>query len=111
MIRTAQMMLCEALRRHTKQKKLELFMDIPAAPFGIQNICLEGLKINKQPGEWYGPVSIMQTLEALNQTHKPVKDFEIIICEEGNIFLDKIKLTIESGCGCFISIPLRLGLS
>lgn len=56
MIRTGQMLLHEAIRRHTGgEKRVDLFLDRPEAPFGIHRISEAGLSLGKRPGEWYGP--------------------------------------------------------
>jgi len=62
MIRTGQMLLHEALRRHTDVKQIDLFFDNQKAAFSIQNISVEGLKLGKKPGEWYGPQTILNAL-------------------------------------------------
>jgi cysteine protease ATG4 len=110
MIRTGQMMLSEALRQHKRVKDIEMFMDVPGAPFGIHSICEEGLKLNKLPGEWYGPQSIMHALHGINKSLKPVSRFKMVVCDDGNIFLDKIQKKINKGNSVFLGVPLRLGI-
>jgi len=56
------MLLHEALRRHTCTKQIDLFLDSQKAAFSIQNISVEGLKLGKKPGEWYGPQTILNAL-------------------------------------------------
>ena len=41
---------------------------------------------------------------------KPISDFSMIVCADGNIFLDKIENKLKKGKGVFISVPVRLGL-
>ena len=85
-------------------------MDVPGAPFGIQSICQEGLKLNKRPGEWYGPQSIMCALHGINKNLKPVPRFKMVVCDDGNIFLDRITKKLLKGNSVFVSVPLRLGI-
>jgi hypothetical protein len=37
------------------------------APFSIRNIAEEGLKIDRKPGDWYGPQAISIVLKRLNK--------------------------------------------
>jgi hypothetical protein len=80
MLRTGQMILMQALKRHVLQQEfkiemfgdeslsakyfdlLQLFMDNPPAddhdlcPFGIHNIAKEAKEsLNINPGQWFGP--------------------------------------------------------
>ena len=50
-------------------------------------------------------------LHQLNKSIKPVTDFRIVVCNDGNIFLNKIKKHVDKGNGVFVSVPVRLGLN
>lgn len=74
---------------------LQLFMDNPPAndhsicPFSIHNIAKEAKKtLNINPGQWFGPQMISVVLRNLCNQYNPIADFEIIVCLDGNIFLD-----------------------
>lgn len=50
-------------------------------------------------------------LKQLNKDHKPVSNFAMVVCNDGNVFLDKILKKVEKGQSVFVSIPVRLGLN
>ena len=80
-------------------------------PFGIQNIARVGLEFKRKPGDWYGPQAICNVLHQLNKSIKPITDFRIVVCTDGNIFLNKIQKKIAKGNSVFVSVPVRLGLN
>ena len=81
------------------------------SPFGIHSIAREGLKLRRKPGDWYGPQAICNVLHELNKTRKPLPNFSMVVCNDGNVFLDKILHKIEKGLSVFVTIPVRLGLN
>ena len=81
------------------------------SPFGIHNIAKVGLEYKRKPGDWYGPQAICNVLHQLNSTIKPVVDFRIVVCNDGNIFYDKIHKKVAKGNGVFVCVPVRLGLN
>ena len=110
MIRTAQMLLHEALRRHTGSKQIEAFNDTEEAIFGIHRISQVGITLGKKPGEWYGPQTVLHSLKGVSKM-EPIKKFRIAVCSDGNIFLDKIFKKISNGNSVFVGIPMRLGIT
>ena len=62
--------------------------------------------LDKRPGQWYGPQTILQALHACNKTAKKIG---FVVCFNGNVFLDKIERKIHKSA-VFVGIPLRLGL-
>jgi len=40
----------------------------------------------------------------------PVPNFKIIVCNDGNIFLDKIEKKLMEGNSLLLGVPLRLGI-
>jgi cysteine protease ATG4 len=94
---------------------LALFMDNiesdRASPFGIHSIAKVGLTYRRKPGDWYGPQAICNVLHELNKTAKPLSDFSMVVCNDGNVFLDKIKKKIDRGKSVFVVMPVRLGLN
>lgn len=94
---------------------LSMFMDnitdSEQSPFGIHQIAEVGYQFKKQPGDWYGPQAISNVLKQLNNDIKPVPGFAMVVCNDGNVFLDKILKPIEEGQSVFVSIPVRLGLN
>ena len=115
MIRTGQMLLHEALRRHTESKHIKLFIDSPEAPFGIHRVAEAGLQLGRKPGEWFGPQAILMALKILNKRSPvsnrcPVPNFKIIVCNDGNIFLDKVESKLQKGNSVLLGVPLRLGI-
>jgi cysteine protease ATG4 len=75
--------------------------------FSIHNICKAGLSLGKQPGDWYGPQSMLQALKQVNRIDK----FKIAVCSDGNIVLDKIIKKLEKGNAVFVGVPLQLGIT
>lgn len=110
MIRTAQMLLHEALRRHTGSKQIEAFNDTEDAMFGIHRISQIGITLGKKPGEWYGPQTVLHSLKGASKV-ETYKNFRIAVCSDGNIFLDKIFKKISKGNSVFVGIPMRLGIN
>lgn len=50
-------------------------------------------------------------LHELNKKLKPIKDFSMVVCNDGNVFLDKIEGKILKGKSVFVVMPVRLGLN
>jgi hypothetical protein len=67
------------------------------------------LKLGRKPGEWYGPQAILMAFQALNK-RSPVSRFKIVVCSDGNIFLDKIEKKLAKGNSVLVGVPLRLGI-
>ena len=119
MLRTGQMILFQAIKRHLfgehfrldmlrdkdNSRKyfnlLCLFMDnCPRmtagpthnpCPFGIHSICQEGKQINISPGQWYGPQMISLVLRNIMNKLDPIKNLKLHVCLDSNIFLDVIE--------------------
>ena len=93
---------------------LSLFMDNVTdsqySPFGIHSIARVGLSYKRKPGDWYGPQAISNVLHDLNKQYKPVDNFKMLVCYDGNVFLDKIGKKISKGNSVFVIIPVRIGL-
>lgn len=136
MLRTGQMILMEALKRHVFKQEfslemlkepeakekyysiLQMFMDNPpvddvdVCPFGIQNIAREAQEsLNIRPGQWFGPQMISVVLGNLCNRIRPVDNFEVHVSLDGNIFLDKIKTQlVDAKASLLVLVPIRLGL-
>jgi cysteine protease ATG4 len=80
------------------------------APFGIHSIARVGLSHKRKPGDWYGPQAISNVLHELNKFNKPFEDFKMVVCYDGNVFLDRIGKKISKGNSVFVIIPVRIGL-
>ena len=86
--------------------------DISNSPFGIHSIMREaGATLKITPGKWFGPQMISVSLQNINNRVKPVEGFEIHVCLDGNIFLDKILSKLSTGTSLLVLVPLRLGLT
>jgi len=96
-------------------KLLGLFMDNiesdHVSPFGIHGISRVGLTYRRKPGDWYGPQAICNVLHEINKVRKPLPNFSMVVCNDGNVFLDKIQKKIQKGNSVFVVIPVRLGLN
>ena len=85
--------------------------DIEISPFSIHNIARVGQHIGRKPGDWYGPQAISIVLKRLNKSFWPFPNFEMIVCKEGNIYLDRIEKKFTSKhSSVFVVVPVRLGL-
>lgn len=49
-------------------------------------------------------------LKALNKNN-PVPGFKILVCNDGNIFLDKLENKLKNGNAVLLGVPLRLGIN
>ena len=70
--------------------------------------------MGRNPGDWYGPQAMSIVLKKLNKKFQPYQDFEIVVCNEGNVYLDKIEKHIfnkNSPKSVYVTIPVRLGLA
>ena len=86
--------------------------DERVSPFGIHSIAKVGLgSFRRKPGEWYGPQAICNVLHEINKILKPVPGFSMIVCNDGNVFLDEIEKKINKDKSVFVVIPVRLGLN
>lgn len=133
MLRTGQMILCQAIKRHVLYESFSLeampnafmrrkYLDIlrlfaencsdeRQSPFGIHSICQEGRALGLVPGQWYGPQMISITLRNICNRLEPVQGFGIHVCLDSNIFLDEIRRQIvQKRKALFVLIPTRLGL-
>ena len=112
MIRGGQMLLSNVILRHlfstdfclsmlnenndARVKYLSLlwqFMDNGSgseAAFSIGNIVEVGIKYGIKPKDWYGPSSIIQILNELNDKHAPFTDFKTVAFPEGVIYKDVV---------------------
>eukprot|EP00698_Gefionella_okellyi_P010956 TRINITY_DN2871_c0_g1_i1.p1 TRINITY_DN2871_c0_g1~~TRINITY_DN2871_c0_g1_i1.p1 ORF type:complete len:362 (+),score=41.26 TRINITY_DN2871_c0_g1_i1:46-1131(+) len=99
MLRTGQMMLCQAFFRHYfrdedprlhEERMKEIitrFLDYcsPKCPYSIQNITKFGLVLDKQPGQWFGPSTICQVLKMLVSITNDSNVFELMVCMDGQL--------------------------
>ena len=96
-------------------RTLGLFMDNiesqHVSPFGIHSIAKVGVTYRRKPGDWYGPQAICNVLHEINKTMKPLTNFSMVVCNDGNVFLDKIAKKINKEQSVFAVIPVRLGLN
>jgi len=103
MIRTGQMILCNALvRLYFKDedwihgnfdiylKIISLISDTPSSPFSLQNIAKTGEKYGKRVGQWFGPYNISCALKDLSIAHKVDLPFVFHISNESTIYLEDI---------------------
>ncbi|EQC26596.1 hypothetical protein SDRG_15536 [Saprolegnia diclina VS20] len=113
MLRTAQMMLCEALLRNLPRHRearfmwsdtqplapdvvhvLQSFVDAPTADcaFAIHHMVAVGMKYDMLPGEWYGPTTAAQVLRDL--VNAPINSNNCNMCmyvpQDGVIYTEEI---------------------
>eukprot|EP00826_Nyctotherus_ovalis_P064929 TRINITY_DN9533_c0_g2_i1.p2 TRINITY_DN9533_c0_g2~~TRINITY_DN9533_c0_g2_i1.p2 ORF type:complete len:202 (-),score=27.21 TRINITY_DN9533_c0_g2_i1:267-872(-) len=81
------------------------------AAFSIANIAETGVKYGRHPGEWYGPLIMMQIFEELNEKYKPFPGLEIVVFPEGVIYVDKLRKKFNSKTkSVIVLVGFRLGL-
>ena len=85
--------------------------DENVSPFGIHSIAKTGHSYRRKPGDWYGPQAICNVLHEINKTIKPLPNFSMVVCNDGNVFLDKIEKKINKDESVYVVIPVRLGLN
>ncbi len=111
MLRSAQMILCQALQRHLFGsnwrlrigekleddfiKLLGWFVDAPAmgCVYSIHNMVKIGMQYDKLPGEWYGPTTACQVLRDLVNLHsKELNGFlSMYVPQEGVVYTEDVK--------------------
>eukprot|EP00826_Nyctotherus_ovalis_P039864 TRINITY_DN3866_c0_g2_i5.p1 TRINITY_DN3866_c0_g2~~TRINITY_DN3866_c0_g2_i5.p1 ORF type:complete len:256 (+),score=61.76 TRINITY_DN3866_c0_g2_i5:653-1420(+) len=87
------------------------FMDNLAgeeAAFSIGNVAEVGLRYGVKPGKWYGPSTMIQILEELNERYRPFSDLKVVAFPESMIYLDKLKESSSSPL--IVLVSFRLGL-
>lgn len=119
MLRSAQMMLAQALRLHFKSREwtppgslsrrrqdpfirsmLTWFADYPSSNeciYSLHNMVAAGLAFDKLPGEWYGPGTACYVIRALVQMHDrrqpsqlPRRMFRVLVASQGSVYRDTI---------------------
>ncbi len=112
MIRSGQMLLSNSILRHLFSSDFSLtlldsnmdarvkyaslmwqFMDNLAgseAAFSIGNIVEVGLKYGTKPKDWYGPSTVIQILDELNQKYAPFENIKTAAFPEGVIYKNEI---------------------
>jgi cysteine protease ATG4 len=111
MIRTGQMMLCEALRRalpdaaarHTQH----LFQDTPTAPFGLHAMTDAGAKACIPVGNWFSPTALAHTVRRL-VTESPITApcLGVVIGNDGAVKRDEVSAEFVEGRPVLVLIPI-----
>jgi hypothetical protein len=66
------------------------------SPFSIQNIAEIGIKYDKKPGQWYGPATITNIFEELNDKYSPIRNLAVITFGDGVMYEEKILSKVVS---------------
>ncbi|KAJ3180040.1 Cysteine protease atg4a [Geranomyces variabilis] len=141
MLRSGQMMLANALAMHAlgrdwrlkdvssdetgatapvqlaHARLLDLFLDVPSAPFSIHRIALLGKQFGKNIGEWFGPTTISHVLRALVKDQKDIP-LTVHVATDGVVYLDAVQADClpsdadnSEWMPVLILIPLMLGVN
>eukprot|EP00826_Nyctotherus_ovalis_P042059 TRINITY_DN4291_c0_g2_i1.p1 TRINITY_DN4291_c0_g2~~TRINITY_DN4291_c0_g2_i1.p1 ORF type:complete len:250 (+),score=8.45 TRINITY_DN4291_c0_g2_i1:454-1203(+) len=90
------------------------FMDNLAgsnAAFSIGNIIEAGLSHRRKPGDWYGPSTMIQIFEQLNNKFSPFENLKVVAFAEGVVYTEVIEKKMSSNwCSLILLIGFRLGL-
>lgn len=113
MLRSAQMLMAQALQRHMLGREwrapedlearrsvkeycdiLHWFTDYPGPPsvYSIHHLCQCGMRYDKLPGEWYGPSTAALVLRDLAKLHhrKYRGPIEVFVCQGDTIFVSEV---------------------
>ncbi|KAI8594105.1 hypothetical protein BDZ88DRAFT_402591 [Geranomyces variabilis] len=142
MLRSGQMMLANALAMHimgrdwrfndvssdeaattvldvkpAHARLLDLFLDVPSAPFSIHRIALLGKQFGKNIGEWFGPSTISHVLRALVKDQKDIP-LTVHVATDGVVYQDAVQADClpndadySEWMPVLILIPLMLGVN
>ena len=75
------------------------------------NIGEIGLKFGKKPGDWFGPIIMIQIFEILNDKYKPFPGLQIISFPEGSIYINKMEEKMKVSETMIIFVGFRLGIN
>jgi cysteine protease ATG4 len=114
MVRTGQMMLCEALRRalpdaaarHTQQ----LFQDVPTAPFGLHAFVEQGVKSHIPVGNWFSPTALAFTVKRLI-AESPITSpyLGVVIGADGAVRREEVSDEFIEARPVLVLIPIMAG--
>lgn len=125
MIRTGQMMLCQALtqalsqqlsqtsnyKNKNKDEIISLFFDYPEADFSIHKITDCGARYHIPVGKWFNPTGLGYTLkELVSQSPTVSPHLRIVIARDGAIYEDEIMEVLNNNQKILILIPIMLGM-
>ncbi|GAA5842779.1 hypothetical protein JCM5353_007539, partial [Sporobolomyces roseus] len=99
----------------TYTRLLSLFLDTPASssPFSIHKFALEGQRLGKSVGEWFGPSTASGAIKKLVNDFEPA-GMNVVSCIDGTVYENEV---IAAGTGgkkwdtkVLVLINLRLGI-
>mmetsp|Transcript_30422 Transcript_30422/g.93912 ORF Transcript_30422/g.93912 Transcript_30422/m.93912 type:complete len:444 (-) Transcript_30422:138-1469(-) len=115
MIRTGQMMLCEAVRRIIPSEKLArhtqlLFRDIKSAPFGIHRMTEEGARAHIPVGQWFSPTALAFTAKRLVAACEvTAPHLAVVIGMDGAVKRSEISSEFVEGRPVCVMVPIMAG--
>jgi cysteine protease ATG4 len=115
MIRTGQMMLCEALRRalpnDTVANVSAMFCDLPDAPFGLHKMTKVGAENHIKVGHWFNPTCLGYTLKKLVRECPETTNFlSVVMARDGAVRREEITDAMILGRHALVVIPVMLGI-
>ena len=108
MLRTAQMMLCEALLRveapshgamargPDRARVLDAFVDEPGKPFSIHSLVGRGVNFNKMPGAWYEPTLALLVVRDLLE-RQSLFSLRAVVARDGALDASLVTKALASG--------------
>lgn len=114
MIRTGQMMLCEAVKRVLPDDLARscgrLFMDLPDAPFGLHHMTDRGAKAHIPVGQWFNPTALAFTLKGLVAACPMTADrLAVVVGRDTAVRREDITDELVEGRHVLLVVPVMLG--
>lgn len=75
----------------TYTRILSLFLDTPspASPFSIHKFALEGQRLGKSVGEWFGPSTAAGAIKKLVNDYEPA-GIKVVSCVDGTLYENEV---------------------
>jgi hypothetical protein len=98
----------------TYSRLLSLFLDTPLSPslspFSVHAFALEGKKLGKHPGEWFGPSTAAGAIKVLVNAYEPA-GLRVVSCVDGTVYESEVKAESEGWKKpVLVLVNVRLGI-
>lgn len=101
----------------TYARLLSLFLDDPSplSPFSVHRFALEGKRLGKDVGEWFGPSTAAGAIKSLVNAYEPA-GLRVVSCMDGAVYESDVVAASSAADGTrwqkpvLVLINLRLGI-